>query len=256
GQHRDRPDGVPLVADLPLAPARRGRHRVPADVPAGGARTGVRVRHAVGVADLPDSDLRHALAPAHRLPHRVSAPGYPDDLRGDAPDRPVARGVRPDVRGALGLPDADGDDAPAAPRPHRRLAPAVHRQRARARRVHLADGPQGEGHHAGHRRVLVLDEHGADGGHGPAADAGGGRGPDRALPGRAPRRTTPRRVSVEPAARPTPAAIEVRDLVVRYGGVTAVRGATFSVGAGEHLTLLGPSGCGKTTTLRAIAGLE
>ena len=35
-----------------------------------------------------------------------------------------------------------------------------------------------------------------------------------------------------------------------------MRGVTFSVGAGEHVTLLGPSGCGKTTTLRAIAGLE
>jgi len=52
------------------------------------------------------------------------------------------------------------------------------------------------------------------------------------------------------------ASIEVRDLVVRYGSVVAVRGVTFTVGAGEHLTLLGPSGCGKTTTLRAIAGLE
>jgi ABC-type Fe3+/spermidine/putrescine transport system ATPase subunit len=52
------------------------------------------------------------------------------------------------------------------------------------------------------------------------------------------------------------ASIEVSDLVVRYGGVVAVRGVTFTVGAGEHLTLLGPSGCGKTTTLRAIAGLE
>ena len=52
------------------------------------------------------------------------------------------------------------------------------------------------------------------------------------------------------------ASIEVRDLVVRYGGVVAVRGVTFTVGAGEHVTLLGPSGCGKTTTLRAIAGLE
>jgi iron(III) transport system ATP-binding protein len=52
------------------------------------------------------------------------------------------------------------------------------------------------------------------------------------------------------------ASIDVRDLVVRYGKVAAVRGVSFSVGAGEHVTLLGPSGCGKTTTLRAIAGLE
>jgi iron(III) transport system ATP-binding protein len=52
------------------------------------------------------------------------------------------------------------------------------------------------------------------------------------------------------------ATIDVRDLVVRYGTVLAVRGVSFTVAAGEHVTLLGPSGCGKTTTLRAIAGLE
>jgi ABC-type Fe3+/spermidine/putrescine transport system ATPase subunit len=50
--------------------------------------------------------------------------------------------------------------------------------------------------------------------------------------------------------------IEVKDLVVNYGSVTAVRGVSFTVEQAEHLTLLGPSGCGKTTILRAIAGLE
>ena len=51
-------------------------------------------------------------------------------------------------------------------------------------------------------------------------------------------------------------AIEVKDLSIRYGNVTAVTSVSFSVQPGEQLTLLGPSGCGKTTTLRAVAGLE
>jgi ABC-type Fe3+/spermidine/putrescine transport system ATPase subunit len=54
----------------------------------------------------------------------------------------------------------------------------------------------------------------------------------------------------------SPTRIEVADLVVRYGEQVAVNGVSFTVGRGEHLTLLGPSGCGKTTTLRAVAGLE
>ena len=54
----------------------------------------------------------------------------------------------------------------------------------------------------------------------------------------------------------TRAHIEVENLEVRYGSVTAVAGVSFEVRPGEQLTLLGPSGCGKTTTLRAIAGLE
>jgi len=50
--------------------------------------------------------------------------------------------------------------------------------------------------------------------------------------------------------------IEVEDLSIRYGNVTAVETVTFTVPAGQQLTLLGPSGCGKTSTLRAVAGLE
>ncbi len=49
--------------------------------------------------------------------------------------------------------------------------------------------------------------------------------------------------------------LEVRDLVVRYGAVEAVKGISFSVGEGEVVTLVGSNGAGKTTTLRAISGL-
>ncbi|MEN9560045.1 MAG: hypothetical protein RLZZ502_1256 [Pseudomonadota bacterium] len=42
-----------------------------------------------------------------------------------------------------------------------------------------------------------------------------------------------------------------------YGtGEAAVKDISFTIKAGQLLTLLGPSGCGKTTTLRMIAGLE
>ncbi len=39
------------------------------------------------------------------------------------------------------------------------------------------------------------------------------------------------------------------------GEVTALAGATFTVGAGEFVCLVGPSGCGKSTLLRLVGGL-
>ncbi|MBR1221795.1 ABC transporter ATP-binding protein [Bradyrhizobium sp. U87765 SZCCT0131] len=50
--------------------------------------------------------------------------------------------------------------------------------------------------------------------------------------------------------------LEVRDLNVRYGEIEALRGISFSVDAGQVVTLLGSNGAGKSTTLRAISGLS
>jgi branched-chain amino acid transport system ATP-binding protein len=49
--------------------------------------------------------------------------------------------------------------------------------------------------------------------------------------------------------------LEIRDLVVRYGEIEALRGISVSVEEGQVVTLLGANGAGKSTTLRAISGL-
>lgn len=49
-------------------------------------------------------------------------------------------------------------------------------------------------------------------------------------------------------------AIEVRDLVKNYGGVTAVHGVNFTVARGEIVGFLGPNGAGKSTTMRILTG--
>ena len=49
--------------------------------------------------------------------------------------------------------------------------------------------------------------------------------------------------------------LEVKQLVVAYGRVNAVKGIDFTVEQGQIVTLLGTNGAGKSTTLRTIAGL-
>jgi ABC-2 type transport system ATP-binding protein len=49
-------------------------------------------------------------------------------------------------------------------------------------------------------------------------------------------------------------AIDVSDLVVRYGELVAVDGVSFTAEAGEVLALLGPNGAGKTSTVETLEG--
>ena len=50
------------------------------------------------------------------------------------------------------------------------------------------------------------------------------------------------------------AAVEISDLVVRYGDVTAVDRLSLRASAGEVVALLGPNGAGKTTSIETLEG--
>ena len=50
--------------------------------------------------------------------------------------------------------------------------------------------------------------------------------------------------------------LQVEELSLRFGGITALRGVNLTVRRGELVALLGANGAGKTTTLRAISRLE
>ena len=51
-------------------------------------------------------------------------------------------------------------------------------------------------------------------------------------------------------------AIQIDNVIKRYGDHTVINGLSLDIRPGEFFTLLGPSGCGKTTLLRMIIGFN
>jgi branched-chain amino acid transport system ATP-binding protein len=49
--------------------------------------------------------------------------------------------------------------------------------------------------------------------------------------------------------------LEIKNLTVGYGAISALHGISLSVSAGSIVTLIGSNGAGKTTTLKAVSGL-
>ena len=51
------------------------------------------------------------------------------------------------------------------------------------------------------------------------------------------------------------ALLEVDDVTIRFGGLTALNGITFDIREGEILGLIGPNGAGKTTCFNVMTGV-
>jgi branched-chain amino acid transport system ATP-binding protein len=64
---------------------------------------------------------------------------------------------------------------------------------------------------------------------------------------------------MQPEARgtraPRDSLLEVTQLSVSYGPISALKGISLTVGQGEVVALIGANGAGKTSTLRAVSGL-
>ena len=49
--------------------------------------------------------------------------------------------------------------------------------------------------------------------------------------------------------------LEIKELTVNYGSITALHDVSLKVGKGDIVTLIGANGAGKSTTLRTVSGL-
>jgi branched-chain amino acid transport system ATP-binding protein len=59
----------------------------------------------------------------------------------------------------------------------------------------------------------------------------------------------------ETADEPSAPLLDVRDLTLRFGGVTALNGVSFTVGRGELFAVIGPNGAGKTSIFNCLNGV-
>src|SRR5689334_11787812 len=59
---------------------------------------------------------------------------------------------------------------------------------------------------------------------------------------------------MDPPTPPTGAGLSVRDVVVSFGGITALDGVSVDVKPGQVLGVIGPNGAGKTTLFNVICG--
>jgi branched-chain amino acid transport system ATP-binding protein len=50
--------------------------------------------------------------------------------------------------------------------------------------------------------------------------------------------------------------LEISDLTVRFGGLTAVNAVSLNIPAGEIVSVIGPNGAGKTTLFNAVTGVH
>ena len=57
-------------------------------------------------------------------------------------------------------------------------------------------------------------------------------------------------------ASPRAAALDVQNIVVRFGGIAALDGVSFDVAPGEVRGLIGPNGAGKTTLFDVVSGVR
>lgn len=64
----------------------------------------------------------------------------------------------------------------------------------------------------------------------------------------------PAPMPVDDVHRVAPKSLELRDVSVRFGGMTAVRSLSLRVQPGEIVGLIGPNGAGKSTAIDAITG--